>query len=81
MKSATSFSSRVKSYRFVWPQMSQLVHAKPISQRLEKTGIFHRLEVNPGIRQFSTAMKAESKRSDEAWRLNRVNVTSNILPF
>lgn len=61
MTSATSFSSRVKSYRFVWPQMSQLVHDEPISQRLEKTGIFHRLEVNPGIRQFSTAMKEQAE--------------------
>lgn len=61
MTSATSFSSRVKSYRFFWPQMSQLVHAKTISQRLEKTGIFHRLEVNPGIRQFSTAMKEQAE--------------------
>ena len=61
MTSAASFSSRVKSYHFVWPQMSQLIHAKPISQRLEKTGIFHRLEVNPGIRQFSTAMKEQAE--------------------
>lgn len=61
MTSATSFSSRFKSYRFVWPQMSQLVHAKPISQQLEKTGIFHRLEVKPGIRQFSTAMKEQAE--------------------
>ena len=66
MTSATSFSSRVKSYRFFWPQMSQLVHAKPISQRLEKTGIFHRLEVNPGIRQFSTAMKEQAERRSMA---------------
>lgn len=55
MTTAASVSSRVKSYRSVWPQMSQLVHEKLISQRLEKTGIFHRLEVNPGIR-FSTEM-------------------------
>ena len=34
--------------------------------------------MNPGIRQFS---RWKSKRSDEAWRLNRVNVTSNILLF
>lgn len=40
MTSATSFSSRVKSYRFVWPQMSQLVHDEPISQRLEERGFF-----------------------------------------
>ena len=61
MTSATSFSSRVKSYRFFWPQMSQLVHAKPISQRLEKMGIFHRLEVKPGIRQFFTEMKEQAE--------------------
>ena len=61
MTSAVFFSSRVKSYRLVWPQMSQLVHDKLISQRLEKTGIFHRLEVNPGIRQFSTAMKEQAE--------------------
>ena len=79
MTSATSFSSRVKSYRFFGLKCLSLFMPNRFLSDCRKREFFIGLKWTQESDSF--LLRWKSKRSDEAWRLNRVNVTSNILLF